>query len=178
MKEALEQALIAIFDAGTGCVVEHNSIDVCQLDVVGVRSPDTLPDVFRVSRSGTETHVGGSSVSHSGTVDSTTTFTEPHAEHAEGPSAFGVVYSPATDVEFESQPEPVWVERDAVRFAIQVHHRRWGEGVQSLVVGVPLAAARASGEAVFREVCSKLVLDPPDCGKLTDAVVMRALRRG
>ena len=123
-KEALEKALVAIFDAGVGCVVEHNSIDVCQLDVVGVRSPDTFPNALGVSQSGAETRIDGSSVSHSGAVDGTATVKEPHAQHTEGPSPFGVAYSAATEVDFERQPEPVWVEGDAVRFAIQVHHRR------------------------------------------------------
>ena len=78
--------------------------------------------------------------------------------------------SVASDAEFDSQPEPVWIEDGKVRFAIQVHHRIWGEGVQSLIVSIPVGAARAGGDLVFEEVCGKLVLDPPDCGVLADAI--------
>ena len=132
----------------------NNAVEACQLDVVGVRKPDTFPDIRMAAGHGLDSAV---EVSH-----------------------YGITYAVVTEAELGAMPAAVWVEGRNVAFGIQVHHRRWGDGVVSLKVTIPLSSGVPPTDAIFNEVCEKLVLDAPDCGRLEETVsetLLRSARR-
>ena len=148
---AFERSLLVLFQSGLGCIMgTNNAVEACQLDVVGVRKPDTFPDLTMAVARG--------------------------AESPEEVSQYGISYAVVTQAELDAMPAAVWVEGRDVAFGIQVHHRRWGDGVVSLKVTIPLSPDVPLADAIVNEVCQKLVLDPPDCGRLEETITEVVLR--
>ena len=148
---AFERSLLTLFQSGFGCVMgTRNAVELCQLDIVGRRPPDAFPIL------------GTAAATASG--------------RGKDDSQYGVTYVAVTEEEFDAMPASVWMEDGrSVCFGIQVHHRRWGDGVTILKVCIPIVPGVPPTDAVVGEVCQRLLLDSPDCGRLEETITKAVL---